>query len=269
MPRLNFIVPVRHPQSVPDWSVVQAQLVETIRSICNQDQSNWSCHVVVNEGAELPRLPECVIIHKVDLPLPKMPDRRLETEAFYDAVRHDKGLRILKAIETVRDEDFSMVVDFDDFVSRRLTSLVSAKPNSNGWYTKTGYVYSGGTLIFKHTSLDTLCGSTLVIRRGLLGSFRSATGTVDIAKVKRHLGSHVFIKPDLVTDGTPLSPTPFPATVYRVGNPQSTSGAGQLIGEMSPRWLARKDPIRFASSLLQYRLITSKIRDEFTLPQPT
>lgn len=259
-------MPVRHPKSVPDWSVVQAQLVETIRSICNQDQSNWSCHVVVNEGAELPTLPANVIIHQVNLPLPKMPDRQHDTEAFYDAVRHDKGLRILQAIETVRDDDFSMVVDFDDFVSRRLASLVSAEPKSNGWYAKTGYVYSGGGLIFKHMALDTLCGSTLIIRRGLLGGFRTPTGAVDVAKVKRHLGSHIFIKSDLIAEGTPLAPTPFPATVYRVGNPQSTSGAGQLIGEMTPRWLARKAPLRFAASLLRYRPITSTIRNEFTLP---
>lgn len=266
MVKLHFIVPVRHPESVRDWSVVQGQLAETVRSISNQDQAGWVCHVVANERAELPDLPSEVVIHRVDLPLPHMPDRHLETEDFYDAVRHDKGLRILPAVETVPDTDFFMVVDFDDFVSRRLAGTVARSPTANGWYVWSGFLFSGGNILFKHQSLDTLCGSTLISRRGLLGSFRLPTGEVDIAKVKRHLGSHIFIKPDLKEAGTPLAPLPFAGTVYRVGNPQSTSGAGHMVSEMTPRWLARKAPITFLRRLLSYRPVTASVRAEFLLP---
>ena len=266
MTKLNFIVPVRHPLSVPDWPVVQRQLVETIQSISAQDHNGWTCHVVANSEAILPALPAFVVVHRVALPLPLMPDRHRETEAFYDAVRRDKGLRILAAVEGVPDDEFYMVVDFDDFVSRRLAGLVAANPNSNGWHVRDGYVFSGGALAYKHSALDSLCGSTLVIRRGLLGELRNRAGDVDIDKVKRHLGSHVFIKPDLAKSGSPLVATPFPATVYRVGNPQSTSGAGQLLDEMTPKWMAKKEPLRFASRLLQYRLVTKYMRAEFSLP---
>lgn len=266
MSKLHFVVPVRHPQSVPDWSVVKRQLAETAMSISLQDHAGWTCHVVANHEADLPSLPDDFVVHRVDLTLPVMPDRHRETEAFYDAVRRDKGLRILAAVEDLPDDEFYMVVDFDDFVSRRLAGLVSSQPKANGWYVKDGYVFSGGNLVYKHKALDTFCGSTLVIRRGLLGSFRTNESEIDIAKVKRHLGSHVFIKPDLAALGVKLVPTPFPGTVYRVGNPQSTSGAGQLLDEMTPKWMAKKEPLRFASRLLQYRLVTKSMRSEFSLP---
>jgi hypothetical protein len=264
--QLNFIVPVRHPESVTDWGVVQSQLIETVRSISSQDHHDWVCHVVANVGASLPELPPAVVVHRVDLPLPQMPDRHRETEAFYDAVRNDKGLRILPAIEAVADEDFSMVVDFDDFVSRQLAGMVAASPTANGWYVRKGYRYSGGNLVFRESSLDTICGSTLIIRRGLLGPFRTGDGEIDISKVKRHLGSHIFIKPDLKAAGTPLAPLPFRGAVYRVGNPQSTSGAGDMISEMTPRWLAKKAPLTFLGRLTRYWPITKAVRAEFSLP---
>jgi len=63
-----------------------------------------------------------------------------------------------------------MVVDDDDFISRRLTSFVARHRDENGWYIRDGYIgrimaaYSTDIRILSH-----LCGNLSYCKIGSLG----------------------------------------------------------------------------------------------------
>lgn len=263
---LVFIIPVRHPGSVKDWNVLQDYLRQTLASIAAQSSPGWDCVVVANTGAPLPNMPPNCCVTRVDLPLPNMPDRETQLEAYYDAVRHDKGLRIHAGLYGIADSSHVMVVDFDDFVHRRLAEFVSSHRDGPGWKISQGYVWSGGSWCFAKSRFHLMCGTSHIIRRDLLGSFVTADGHPDIATIKRRLGSHIFIHHDLAAQGHPLRDLPFAGAVYRVGNPQSTSGSGQLARLMTPPRDLLAHPLRFAHNMLRYRPVNSRLRQDFTLP---
>lgn len=263
---LVFVIPVRHQDSVADWPALQGYLSQTLASIAAQTVPDWSCVVVANTGAALPEMPPNCREVRVDLPLPVMPDRHTQLEAYYDAVRHDKGLRIHAGLQGIPAQSHVMVVDFDDFVHRGLAEFVRDNKSLPGWNISRGYVWSGGTWCFFNPAFHLMCGTSHIIRRDLLGSFVTQDGQDDIAAIKRRLGSHIFIHHDLAQAGFPLADLPFAGAVYRVGNPQSTSGSGQLAALMTPPRDLLRHPRRFVRNLLRYRCLTDDIRQNFTLP---
>ena len=263
---LVFVIPVRHPDSVRNWGVLQDYLRQTLDSIAAQTSPHWECVVVANTGAALPDMPPKCRVITVDLPLPDMPDRETQLEAFYDAVRHDKGLRIHAGLDGISDSSHVMVVDFDDFVHRDLAGFVSAHRSDAGWNIDHGYVWDGGAWCFAQPGFHQMCGTSHIIRRDLLGSFETENGLPDIAAIKRRLGSHIFIHHDLAEQGHGLAGLPFPGAVYRIGNPQSTSGSGQLRTLMTPRHDLLAHPRRFVRNMLRYRRVTRHLRRSFTLP---
>lgn len=264
---LVFVIPVRHPGSVADWPRLKGYLAATLASIAAQTSPNWECVVVANAEADLPALPPNCRVERVDMPLPVMPDRTRQLEAYYDAVRHDKGLRIHAGLKGIPEDAHVMVVDFDDFVHRGLVEFVDANRKAAGWHVSRGYVWSGGSWCFAHPAFHRLCGTSHLIRRDLLGRFVIADGGLDIPAIKRRLGSHIFIDEDLAQEGNPLVNLPFPGAVYRIGNPQSTSGNGQLTSLMTPYADLLRHPRRFVRNMLRYRRMTDTIRQDFTLPQ--
>ena len=263
-----FVVPVRHHLSVANWHVVKQNLAETLRSIAGQTSDNWECRVVANEGADLPSFPPRCSARLVDLPLPSLPDKERNPEAFYDAVRRDKGLRVYEGMRDVDPMAYVMVVDFDDYVSRRVAAFAGQRANASGWFLGRGYVYGMSKHYFIRDRFNHLCGTSLIVRRDKLRGLETPTGKPDEEKVKRWLGSHRFIADDLDAKGIPLQPLPFPGAIYRIANPQSTSGATTLFREMNPRWLLRKAPAEFLLNLLKYRRMNSAIAEEFSVVLP-
>ena len=263
--RLVFVIPVRHHHSVADWTVVQRNLAATLQSVSAQTTTNWECIVVANTGALLPTMPAGCTVCRVDLPLPQMPDRTRDLEAYYDAVRHDKGLRLYHGVRDISPDHHVMVVDFDDFVSCRLARMVAASPDAPGWSVNRGYVWSGGNLLYLHRDFHRLCGTSHIVRRDLYGTLER-DGRPDMSAIKRWLGSHIFIHDDLARAGTPLMPLPFPGAVYRIGNPISTSGTGRLLAAMIPPRSILTQPHRALSRLRHFRRVTDVIRREFSLP---
>lgn len=263
---LVFVIPVRHPGSVKDWDALQDYLRQTLDSIAAQTSPCWECVVVANADASLPAMPPHCQVVTVNLPLPEMPDRNTQLEAYYDAVRHDKGLRIHAGLAGVDDSSHVMVVDFDDFVHRGLAEFVAAHRQVTGWNIDKGYVWDGGAWCFAQSQFHQMCGTSHIIRRDLLGSFLLEDGQVDINAIKRRLGSHIFIHHDLAAQGNSLLDLPFSGAVYRIGNPQSTSGSGQLRALMTPRRDLLIRPRRFMRNMLRYRRVNSNLRRDFTLP---
>lgn len=262
---LVFVIPVRHHASVADWAGIKGYIAQTLTSVSAQTVPDWECILVANEGADLPELPDKCRARYVDLPLPDLPSRTHQREAYYEAVRADKGLRIYHGLDGVAGDSHVMVVDFDDFVSRDLAKLVIDNRAAPGWNIEKGYVWSGGNWCYLHPQFHEVCGTSHVIRRDLYGVL-DRSGQPDMIAIKRRLGSHIFIHHDLAAEGQPLEPLPFPGAVYRIGNSQSTSGTGMLFKAMTPLREIRRHPLTVGPRLLHYRRMGEKIRQEFSLP---
>lgn len=266
MALLTFIIPVRHHRSVGNWQIARAYLAQTLASIAAQTSGLWNCIVVANHGTDLPDMPRKCHAVRVDLPLTQMPDRNDDLEGYYDAIRQDKGLRLLAGLKHVDPASHVMVVDYDDFVHRDLAKFVADRRQSAGWRIGRGLVWSGGRIFFAMRNFHRLCGTSHIIRRDLLGTFINHAGQVDMARVKRRLGSHIFIDDDVAAEGHPLEELPFAGAVYRVGNVQSASGSGELISYMTPARDIWRRPKFFLRNLISYRYLDDQTRSRFTLP---
>lgn len=257
---LVFVVPVRHPGTVPDWAAVQARLHETARSIAAQDSRAWRAVVVAQAGAALPSLPAGFEVRRVDVAPPEVAPDATQQER-YEAVRADKGRRVLAALPGTAGGDHVMTVDYDDWVSRRLAGTVEGH-DGPGFYLGRGWRYDGGRFLSPVEAFHRVCGSSLIVRRSLL-DVPDDVGQAGEGAVRRHLGSHRFLPGDLQERGTPLALLPYRGAVYRVGVAGSVTGAWGTAQWLSPRQL--RHPRAYARRLAALRPVRPAHRREFGL----
>ncbi len=263
-PVLSFIIPIRHPQNSRDWGLEIKNLRDTVASIAAQTHPGWRAIIVANEGAALPDLPPHFQVERVDFPPNPQHERgSASLEVFYDRVRLDKGRRILAGLLQAKDSGFVMVVDDDDFVSRKLTEFASTRPAANGWVVRNGFVWDdGGSILYRHADFSALCGSSHIVRTDL---YRIPSQAEDASEtyIKQMLGSHRFIEAHLAETGTPLENLPFPGAIYRVGHSPSHSKSSRILPGFvfNRRNLLR--PHAVARHLARLRVLSSAIRDEF------
>ena len=264
MSLLTFIIPVRHQDNARDWSLLKANLVQTVGSISNQTNGDWRGIIVANEGADLPDLPERFSVERVTFPPNNLHEiDKADLEAVYDAFRADKGRRVLKGMLAARDSRFFMIVDDDDFVSARIVQHVSENPDANGWTIDRGYIWDdGGKLLLGYNEFNHICGTSLIVRAdnyGLPERFEDAS----LDWIKSMLGSHVRIADILAGRGTPLLPLPFHGAVYRVAHGGSHSKAPSLLVKYFLSWEAFKRPRRLLRNLGRLRLVGDTAKREF------
>lgn len=261
---LTFVIPVRHQANAKDWSRLKANLTQTLASISNQTTGSWNAIIVANEGADLPALPDKVEALRVTFPPNTLHEKGNATqEEFYEAFRIDKGRRVLAAMLAAGKTGHFMIVDDDDFVSRRLAQFVEQNSSGNGWIIRDGYYWTDqGTMLFRYPDLNRVCGSTLIIRADLYDLPTVASGWSD-DRIKTLLGSHKQIADHLSDAGTPLSSLPFPGAVYRIGHAGAHSGKGGIADEFF--WNRRNilRPWMFGLNLLKLQPITQGLRQEF------
>jgi hypothetical protein len=244
-------------------------MAATVRSVASQTNDNWKAVIVANHGADLPELPERFDVKWVGFPYEPLPDEgKVGKEAVYDAVRRDKGRRVLAGMLHAGKVGHFMVVDYDDFVSSRLTSFIAENPSANGWYIKDGYVWSsGGKLLYLYSDFSRFCGTSHIIRADLYKlpeTFEAASDEY----IRRMLGSHIFIHDHLDQSGTPLASLPFVGAMYRVGHADAGSKSnGVIIHFFLKRWLLKK-PLELARRLLRLRYLTRGVRMEFCGDRP-
>jgi hypothetical protein len=267
---LTFIIPVRHPANAKDWQRVKRTLGETIRSIARQDRDGWKAVIVANHGAELPDLPRGFEAKRVDFPpnplhigwrsYPRGSDER---EQIFEAVRIDKGRRVLAGMLHAGDMGHVMIVDDDDFVSCRLTSFVAANGQANGWYLFDGYLWSdGGRLLYRYSDFSGLCGSSHIIRADLY-QVPPSLEAADETYIRRTLGSHVFFHNHLDASGTPLARLPFFGAVYRMGHAESHSQSTSILRKYFLEKSLLKRPKELCRRLLRLRLKSRRLEKEF------
>ncbi|KAB0678784.1 glycosyltransferase family A protein [Aureimonas leprariae] len=261
---LTFIVPVRHPDNAPDWKTLISRLRQTLRSIAAQTCDDWEAVVVANHGVELPTLPDRVVVERVDFPPNRMFDLNVAgREAAYDAVREDKGKRILAGMRTRPDSRYFMVVDDDDFVSNRLVAFVRDNAGEAGWTFNQGYIWSENRpVVYKYDDFSKLCGTSHIVRSDLFEQLREASAT-ELDFIKRCLGSHIFIEADLREAGTPLRPLPFRGAVYRVGHRGAHSRSSGVLRSYILRRDVLRNPRRLLQRIRRLRLVSKRHRREF------
>ncbi len=261
---ITFVIPVRHPENCKDWGRLKANLSETMASISAQTNNNWRAFIVANHGAELPELSKGFEIVRVNFPPNVMHEQNdASKEDFLDAVRLDKGKRILAGMLCNRDTNFYMVVDDDDFISNQLVEFVSKNLSRNGWKISEGYVWGdAGKLLFIHDDFANFCGTSLIIRSDLYKlpkHFELATSDY----IKTMLGSHVKISKILEGQHTPLAILPFRGAVYRIGHAQSHSRSPRLLKKFFFNKCLISQPQKFLQNLLKLRITNKKFKHEF------
>jgi hypothetical protein len=260
---LTFVIPMRHQDTAKSWQRIRKNLSETIASITNQDSDGWKAIIVANHGADLPDLPKGFDVKRVDFPPNELPEPgTVEKEQIYDAIRIDKGRRLLAGMLHAGEMGHVMTVDNDDFISRRLTSFVAANPKANGWYVRDGYVWSdGGRILFQFTDFSRLCGTSHIVRSDLY-QLPSSLETADETYIKRMIGSHLFLHDHLDQTGNPLEPLPFVGAIFRTNHPESGSQSSTLKRYFFRRQMLT-NPKVFYHRVRRLHLKTRRIDEEF------
>src|SRR3954451_4999301 len=132
---LNFVVPLRSPQSSKDWERVSRLCIRTLRSLCQQSCDDYQIFLVCNEPAlKLFKHPKVTVIQD-RFPLP--------TEGTTTPME-DKARKVRRGLLEAREAGGAFVIgaDSDDLVSRSLPALAAANPRANGWFVRVGYTYN-------------------------------------------------------------------------------------------------------------------------------
>lgn len=262
---LTFLIPVRHPGSVPDWGTVRALMATTLQSVAAQTDPGWVCYLAAERGTDLPPLPAGVRHAETDIAMPDLPDLATDRAGNYAAVKRDKGARALAALEAARADGAArghvMVVDYDDLVSRRLADHAAAAPDAAGWHVDRGYLWSGGDWAILYPGVfHKHCGTSQIVHaRHMPGA---DGGAPDIDAVDRHLGSHMFVTEDLAAQGTPMAPLGFPGAVYRIGHGYGVSRSRALWRRLVNTDLVRRPRVA-AGHVAGLRRAGARFRAEF------
>lgn len=261
---LTFVIPVRHQDNAADWGLLRQRLEQTIRSVSAQDATDWRGIVVANEGADLPEMPQNWEVVRVTFaPNPLHEQGSADKETFYDAVRLDKGRRVLSGMMAARDSAYFMIVDDDDFVSRRLAGYVQANKGQIGWHVATGYLWEdGASIVFIHEQFSKICGTSHIIRSDIYDVPQNISG-VSQEYIKSVLGSHVALPARLKEAGTPLPALPFPGAVYRIGHAGAHSKSAGLMAQIFSRENRDRNWLQAIARLGRIRPLTRSLRDEF------
>ncbi|MBB5575759.1 galactosyl transferase [Rhizobium paranaense] len=264
MTLLTFVIPVRHQANSSDWPLLKRRLAQTIVSISAQSNGDWRAVIVANEGADLPDLPQNFTDQRVRFPPNPLHDlHSAEREQVYEAVRLDKGRRILAGMLSQRDTRFFMIVDDDDFVSANIVDFVARNTNANGWKIDQGYLWSeGGRLLPHHNDFANYCGTSLIIRSDLYrlpACFEDAKADY----IKSVLGSHVRIGKLPADAGSPLGSLPFRGAIYRVGHSGAHSKSSNLLRTYFLNRSLLSQPRQFVRNLRCARLLSPTLQNEF------
>lgn len=131
---LYFGVPLKSRRVAVNWDHVMLLFNRTLRSLFNQTSPDFRVIVACHELPTLEQpFDDRLEFLQVDSPLPQnlreqMCDRGYKVHAIGKRIRELGG-------------GYTMIVDADDLVSRRLAAFVNRAPVGNGWSIDTGYMY--------------------------------------------------------------------------------------------------------------------------------
>lgn len=222
---LTFIVPLQSPAVSRNWEKVQALACRTVRSLCQQESSEFAVVLVCNEAPDhLPKSPRLHLVEKA-FPLPEK-----------GKGMRDKFTKVKMGLVYTRKylpaTQFIMPVDADDVVSKRLVSHVIYHSSvRSGFHCQKGYLYSDRHDFFtRMNDLDRICGSTYIIKVD--------TGTLpcEVESECVHpllTKGHTVIGKYFTEIGQPLDPVPFRSVAYVTDTSENDSGITSISSSRS------------------------------------
>ena len=268
---LTFVVPLRAPAASKNWERVLERLAETVRSIDSacKETPGLGAVLVVNREAELPPLPSCFEVIRVDLPPPGVSIFKGESADHErrDAVNWDKGLKVLTGMRHAQalSSRFVMSVDADDLVSRFIAKLPKESPESNGWLIDEGWLLPvGGKWGMTVDDFHNWCGTYAIVRTNLLPLERGIEEN-EPEVVKRIFGNHRHLAAELEEKGLPLQMAGYPAAIYSVGHSESNFGREGLARSMFAPEKFVENPRKYIKRLTKLRYFSSRYRFEFSI----
>ncbi len=246
---LTFIVPLQAPGASKDWGLVSALARRCLGSLLRQTSGDFRTLLVCNEPpVGLPEHSQLEVIER-DFPLPgPVPESRMA----------DKWLKVRAGLVAARRYApcHTMVVDADDCVSHQLAAHVKQYPEYPGWYFDSGYMHDEGSrlIYYRPEGFDGVCGTSNIVRVEEPDLPANENGGREDNHILR--GGHTKIRAEMETLCRPLSPLPFVGAVYNLATGENHTGFS-LSAWRSKKVLLQK--------LIRYRLLTSRIREEFGL----
>nr|WP_299172541.1 glycosyltransferase family A protein [uncultured Allomuricauda sp.] len=257
---LTFVIPVKSKSVSNDWVGVCQLLETTLKSICNQTDSNYEILVVCHEIPEINYDHEKLHFIHPDFPPPL--EKSNDQKGNLLRKRIDKGDKVKVGVAYAVEKfntDYVMLVDSDDFISNRISEFVNNSGNDlPGWFVGKGYL----NLNWKYVLLVTkqfnyLCGSSVIVKPNLIQHF------FDKGKIDLYLDHRLTkLAPDIE-----LKKVPFSAAIYNMRNGENIWMSTQNVKTFGQRgnWLSLQGLKRMYGRLknYQFRFITPGLRKEF------
>jgi hypothetical protein len=241
---LIFVVPLKSAQVANSWQHTCQLFERCVRSLCQQESSEFRVVVVCNDKPEIEFTHPYIHYVTVDFSLPKESNKVARGLT-------DKGRKVLRGLVYARqlNPTHVMFVDADDCVSKRLATLVDDALDSNGWFVNSGYKYQEGSqyIYLKRRNFDQMSGTAAILRFDLLDIPEFPEYNRGYGYYKFYI-DHQKIRNYMRDKGTLIKPIPFPAGVYILGDENIYGSAD-----------------KFSFNLMNRRLLTPKIKEEFGL----
>lgn len=157
-----FLIPLVGPDHVGDWSAVNARLGQTLKSLTDQNNTNWRAIICCQTKPVLPDDPRITFLPFQD-PTPGN-DKWRKLSALYEHLA-----------ETTTAPGFVMSFDADDLLRQGVVDEMLASPTQSGFLVQSGFVLdhaTGHVGLADAPSLATplrkpfwkLCGSCCAVR---------------------------------------------------------------------------------------------------------
>jgi hypothetical protein len=279
-PTVSFLIPFASRKIKSKWQIACVHLRQTLKSIQNSTNGNYS---VVVAGNEAPDFDLCFDSRFHFLSLHHVVPSR---ENYFVSVTLDKLTKIAAAWDYAKstwNPKYVMKLDADDLISSRLVDWLDKTGGEAGYLIKHGWLWRSGARYFIQRTeyFDRTCGSCLIIRSDLAdknGPFLTEAEGVRLNEINSRFAAsdHYSLVPGsgtstlLLNDshqrhvaqfaylGHKLSSVPFNAVVYRTGNPDSNSA---VAGIERPRYTLRM----LVGRIRRTRFISKSLRKEFML----
>lgn len=215
-----FIVPLKSSQVSNSWQQVCKLFERTLRSISQQTKQDFRVICVCHEVPEIEFEHPNVSYISVDFPIPYW-----NKESFVRAENHnqcvDKGRKMwLGLAEAAKyDPSYVMFVDADDCISNQIVEFVQQQdPTCNGWFFDRGYEYEEGSsqIYLRTKEFNQKCGTSYIFRFDLV-----YPQWVEFEAITRDYQRHQMFDKYLTEKGTPLTPLPFPGSIYMTDNQEN------------------------------------------------
>lgn len=252
---LVFLIPLKSPKVAKSWELTSKLFERCVKSVCNQTSSDYQVIVICHEKPKIEFNHPHLEYIEVEF---KPPDLTIESK------RLDREHKILRGLLHNRNSKRSchiMAVDADDCVSKHLAQFVSRNSQANGWFLKKGYFYQENSKFIRimRKGFDRYCGTSHIIREDLY----DLPETLNEEELTKHIFNyyrHRQIQGTLAIKGIKLEPLPFAGAVY------IQNGENIYLGvETKKNTIKLKSRLLRMKALLDNRLITKKIRHEFSL----